>query len=170
MVDRKDVGVGRIQAKWEIWEAEYKKAKTFLEDVHAFVTKSKQFAFEDKEACALLTKFHAFDSKILSESKRLKEVINLQSALKYFLAGDGNGGKIVTSNPRFKAHFVMMMTKSTSLTIEKCLICDYFYDHHEIVVASYACTYHPWCLGFHIPQSRTCAKENVWQTFPSYVV
>jgi hypothetical protein len=41
MVDKEDVGVGRIHVEWEIWEVEYKKAETFPEDAHAFVTKSK---------------------------------------------------------------------------------------------------------------------------------
>jgi hypothetical protein len=68
--------------------------------------------------------------------------------LKSFLVGDFNGGKIVTSNPRFRAHLVMMTTKSTSLTIEKCLICDYFYYHYAIVVASFGCAYHHGALDF----------------------
>jgi hypothetical protein len=59
----------------------------------------------------------------------------------------------------------MMTTKSTSLTIEKFLICDYFYDHYEIVVTSYACVYHPWCLGFHMLQSHTCAKKMCSKPF-----
>ncbi len=64
IVDREDVGVGRIQVEWEIRKVAYK-VETFPEDAHAFVTKSKQLAFEEKEECALLAKFHALDSKIL---------------------------------------------------------------------------------------------------------
>jgi hypothetical protein len=65
MVDGEDAGVGKTQAKWEIWEAKYKKAKI------------KIVCFWRQRACALPTKSHALDSKILLETKRPKEAINL---------------------------------------------------------------------------------------------
>lgn len=65
MVDGEDTGVGKTQAKWEIRETKYKKAKI------------KIVCFWRERACALPTKFHALDSKILLKTKRLKEVINL---------------------------------------------------------------------------------------------
>jgi hypothetical protein len=57
--------------------------------------------------------------------------------------------------------------KPSTIFVTNCLICTLFYAYNNVVVESYGCTYHLFCLGIHLEcKMNVCVAPNYKKNCP----
>jgi hypothetical protein len=137
---------------WDFVETTYCRVETCLEHVHRLVMKARLVALEKKECDGLYSKSHKMNNEILGTTMCLENGIKQHSFLQCY-AKNGKRSKFIHSTPTPIKHFRSRTTKPLNLAILPCLVCNHAFHLCDIVVASYGCTYHFWCIGFQVQMS-----------------
>ncbi len=135
--------------EWDAEEVEYERVATCLECAQEFVAQAKLLALDKRAHHGLLARFETVNSKIQIAFQSLEEATSYQSILRSFFANDGESHDWVVCAPRPISEPITKCELPT-LTISPCLICNNSFDYYDIVLISCICTYHAWCIGFHL--------------------
>ncbi len=133
----------------DVEEVEYEQVVACFKCAQEFFAQAKLLALEEKAHHGLLAKFEIVNSKIQIVFQSLEEVTSSQFVLQSFLANDGENHDQVDSTPTPISKPITKCELPT-LMITPCLICNSSFDYYDIVVAFCTCTYHAWCIGFHL--------------------
>jgi hypothetical protein len=82
----------------------------------------------------------------------------------YNVNGSGSHLMFSTLKP-IPHHLTYALTKPKSITITFCPICNCRFHCKDIIVASCGCTYHTWCLGFHMKMFHQCGQPTYGARF-----
>jgi len=74
-------------------------------------------------------------------------------------------GNLVLTTSKPIMHHGYKITEPLVLNLHPFPIYNQMFHLYDIIVASYKCTYHAWCLGFHTQMFDKCEKSNCGATF-----
>ncbi len=83
---------------------------------------------------------------------------------------NGSGSHLMFSTRKpILHHLTYALTKPEFIIVTLCPICNCHLQLHckDIIVASCGCTYHAWCLGFHMKMFHQCGQPTYGARFDS---
>jgi hypothetical protein len=114
---------------------------------------AKNLAVEEKEYFGLLSKYEIVNSKIKLKTQILEATTKHVEKLHVYNV-NGSGTLLIFSTPKsIPHHLTHASIKFESIIVTPCLVFNHCFHCKDIIVASCGCTYHAWCLGFHMKMS-----------------
>jgi hypothetical protein len=117
---------------------------------------AKNLIVEEKELFGLLSKYEIVNSEIKLKTQILEVATKHVEKLHVYNV-NMSGSHLIFSTPKpIPHHLIHALTEPEFIIVAPCPVCNHRFHCKDIIVASYGCTYHAWCLGFHMKMSRQC--------------
>ncbi len=113
-----------------------------------------------KECFGLVSKYEIINLEIKLKTQILEVATKHVEKLHVYNV-NGSGSHLMFSTPKpIPHHLTYALTKLQSIRVTLCPICNHRFHCKDIIVASCGCTYHAWCLGFHMKMFHQCGQPT----------
>jgi hypothetical protein len=115
---------------------------------------AKNFKTEENEYFGLLSKYEIVNSNIKLKTQILEVATKHVEKLHFYNMNRSRSHLIFSTPKPIPHHLTRGLTEPKSITITPCPVCNHCFHYKDKIVASCGCTYHAWCLGFHMKLSH----------------
>jgi hypothetical protein len=126
---------------------------------------AKNLAIEEKEYFGLLSKYEIVNLEIKLKTQILDVTTKHVEKLHVYNVNE-SGSHLIFSTPKpIPHHLTHAVIELKSIIVTPYLVCNHCFHCKDIIVAFYGCTYHAWCLGFHMKMSCQCGRPTYGARF-----
>ncbi len=121
-----------------------------LQHAHELVMQVNNLVAKEKEYFGLLSKNEIANSKTKLKTQILEAVTKHVENLHVYNVNISGSHLIFSTLKLIPHHLTYALTTPEYITITLFLVCNLCFHYKAIIMASCGCTYHAWCLGFHM--------------------